>query len=405
MGPGWDFNEAFGSCCGYPIEGYQQQVRPRFAGNRRRDGKRHTHALTLRRARSQGASNGSSGGSAISAEGWRFNICDEPGRCVADPVDGISLWWRAAWARVSASAVLLLRSLRRRSRPGLSARAGRLPRRSRPSGPRSRSGGRRCEPPREGRSRTPSSKLASRTTSRAWPSPRRATTCAHSACGCCVRLVVRSRCGTHGAVDPPGACCAQAVERAAAGADARGRRAGVRRGRARSGGLDGAPRGVDGPSAHRRPHGGLRSGSGRAAAFGLRCRARGRVSRGRCLRRHRRAARRCAARHRRGPRRWRRARRFLVVAARRRSLSPCTPLDCNTYDCANEPASCTTTKRGSKLLRAASRTCAWWATTLRTWPAAAAPGALRPPPPRRPPRSRQAPVAPVAGATCWPSRA
>lgn len=48
----------------------------------------------------QGISNGSSGGSAISPEGFRFNICDEPARCVEDPVDGISLWFRAVWRRV-----------------------------------------------------------------------------------------------------------------------------------------------------------------------------------------------------------------------------------------------------------------------------------------------------------------
>ncbi len=24
MGPVWDYNEAFGQCCGYPIEGYQR---------------------------------------------------------------------------------------------------------------------------------------------------------------------------------------------------------------------------------------------------------------------------------------------------------------------------------------------------------------------------------------------
>ncbi|KAL6751777.1 hypothetical protein V8C86DRAFT_3029930 [Haematococcus lacustris] len=71
LGPPWDFNEAFGMCCGYPIEGY----------------------------RTGGASNGSSGGSAISAQGWRFNICDEPQRCKSDPVDGISLWYRAVWNR------------------------------------------------------------------------------------------------------------------------------------------------------------------------------------------------------------------------------------------------------------------------------------------------------------------
>eukprot|EP00983_Pelagomonas_calceolata_P076438 1153419-Pelagomonas_calceolata.AAC.6 len=27
IGPVWDYNEAFGMCCGYPIAGYQNQVR------------------------------------------------------------------------------------------------------------------------------------------------------------------------------------------------------------------------------------------------------------------------------------------------------------------------------------------------------------------------------------------
>jgi hypothetical protein len=40
MGPMWDYNEAFGLCCGYPIEGYQRG----------------------------GASNGLSGGSALSPQ-------------------------------------------------------------------------------------------------------------------------------------------------------------------------------------------------------------------------------------------------------------------------------------------------------------------------------------------------
>lgn len=52
MGPVWDYNEAFGICCGYPIEGWDKG----------------------------GVSGpGQSGGSAISPEGWRFNICNEPG--------------------------------------------------------------------------------------------------------------------------------------------------------------------------------------------------------------------------------------------------------------------------------------------------------------------------------------
>lgn len=69
MGPMWDYNEAFGQCCGYPIEGYDNM----------------------------GASNGTSGGSAISPEGWRFNICQQPERCLRDPDDGISRWYRAMW--------------------------------------------------------------------------------------------------------------------------------------------------------------------------------------------------------------------------------------------------------------------------------------------------------------------
>lgn len=69
MGPMWDYNEAFGMCCGYPIEGYMNS----------------------------GESNGISGGSAISTNGWRFNICEDYGRCKRDPVDGISHWYVRLW--------------------------------------------------------------------------------------------------------------------------------------------------------------------------------------------------------------------------------------------------------------------------------------------------------------------
>ncbi|CAD7695135.1 unnamed protein product [Ostreobium quekettii] len=69
MGPVWDYNEAFGTCCGFPIEGFQNN----------------------------GRSTGRSGGSAISPEGWRFSICAEPWRCRVDPLDGVSLWYRRLW--------------------------------------------------------------------------------------------------------------------------------------------------------------------------------------------------------------------------------------------------------------------------------------------------------------------
>ncbi len=69
-GPMWDYNEAFGMCCGYPIEGYWEE----------------------------GASGpGVAGGSAISPEGFRFLICEDPERCIADPTDGISFWYRRMW--------------------------------------------------------------------------------------------------------------------------------------------------------------------------------------------------------------------------------------------------------------------------------------------------------------------
>ncbi|GMH37756.1 hypothetical protein BSKO_05629 [Bryopsis sp. KO-2023] len=65
-GPPWDYNEAYGMCCGYPIDGFEDD----------------------------GISTGVSGGSAISPEGWRFNICLDPERCQIDPIDGVSRWFR-----------------------------------------------------------------------------------------------------------------------------------------------------------------------------------------------------------------------------------------------------------------------------------------------------------------------
>eukprot|EP01025_Chloroclados_australasicus_P017668 TRINITY_DN19015_c0_g1_i1.p1 TRINITY_DN19015_c0_g1~~TRINITY_DN19015_c0_g1_i1.p1 ORF type:complete len:853 (-),score=100.36 TRINITY_DN19015_c0_g1_i1:526-2883(-) len=69
MGPVWDVNEAFGICCGYPIEGYQRS----------------------------GNSEGYSGGSAISPEGFRFLICVDANRCQVDSTDGVSQWYRRLW--------------------------------------------------------------------------------------------------------------------------------------------------------------------------------------------------------------------------------------------------------------------------------------------------------------------
>jgi hypothetical protein len=71
MGPPWDYGEAFGSCCGFPIEGFKTAGR--------------------------GPGPGKSGGSAISPNGWRFNVCDDPGRCLVEPADGTSQWFRRLW--------------------------------------------------------------------------------------------------------------------------------------------------------------------------------------------------------------------------------------------------------------------------------------------------------------------
>eukprot|EP00192_Tetraselmis_astigmatica_P002600 CAMPEP_0117672430 /NCGR_PEP_ID=MMETSP0804-20121206/13901_1 /TAXON_ID=1074897 /ORGANISM="Tetraselmis astigmatica, Strain CCMP880" /LENGTH=581 /DNA_ID=CAMNT_0005481033 /DNA_START=737 /DNA_END=2480 /DNA_ORIENTATION=+ len=79
MGPPWDYNEAFGLCCGFPIEGYQ-----------------------------------SGGGVGNAPEGWRFNICKTEGMCKFDPVDGISWWFQKAWtsAGFQAKAAARWRQLR-----------------------------------------------------------------------------------------------------------------------------------------------------------------------------------------------------------------------------------------------------------------------------------------------------
>ena len=39
---------------------------------------------------------GQSGGSAISPDGWRFNVCADASRCTIDPTDGLSRWYRCA---------------------------------------------------------------------------------------------------------------------------------------------------------------------------------------------------------------------------------------------------------------------------------------------------------------------
>lgn len=70
MGPAWDFNEAFGECCGYPLEGYKDNGR---------------------------SGPGVAGGGSISPNGWRFLICEDPDRCLVEPTDGVSMWFRRMW--------------------------------------------------------------------------------------------------------------------------------------------------------------------------------------------------------------------------------------------------------------------------------------------------------------------
>eukprot|EP00877_Chromochloris_zofingiensis_P000438 jgi/Chrzof1/10395/Cz04g40110.t1 len=69
MGTLWDADDGLGICCGFPVEGYQ----------------------------ASGQSNGISGGSAISINGWLYNICVERQRCKIDPLNGVSQWYLALW--------------------------------------------------------------------------------------------------------------------------------------------------------------------------------------------------------------------------------------------------------------------------------------------------------------------
>jgi hypothetical protein len=146
MGPIWDLNEAFGLCCGYPIEGepvlklclchdsvrlcaakatvlctvharharvcpvcdssrsfsflglldsLQASLRGTLVPSACSASSMSLHAVAGHQA--GGKSNGTSGGSAISAAGWRFNICQDPGRCKVEPADGVSQWYRRLW--------------------------------------------------------------------------------------------------------------------------------------------------------------------------------------------------------------------------------------------------------------------------------------------------------------------
>jgi hypothetical protein len=104
LGPIWDYDEAFGACCGYPIEGRRigslciahTSIRSAWLKQAPVHSSYINAPLPLPSTagfKRQGVSRGASGGSAISPEGWRFNICAERQRCIVDPVDGISLWW------------------------------------------------------------------------------------------------------------------------------------------------------------------------------------------------------------------------------------------------------------------------------------------------------------------------
>eukprot|EP00884_Botryococcus_braunii_P020798 jgi/Botrbrau1/7401/Bobra.0112s0002.1 len=74
MGPQWAVLQGFGTCCGYPVTGY---LNDGISGP------------------------GISGGSAISPNGWIFNICLEPERCKVlesyDPDNGIAPWFVRLW--------------------------------------------------------------------------------------------------------------------------------------------------------------------------------------------------------------------------------------------------------------------------------------------------------------------
>lgn len=71
MGPLWDYNEAFGICCGFPLQGWN----PEEAGSE--EWRERT----------------------IGPAGWRFDVCVEENGpwCIDDPVDGISQWYQRLW--------------------------------------------------------------------------------------------------------------------------------------------------------------------------------------------------------------------------------------------------------------------------------------------------------------------
>lgn len=71
MGPLWDFNEAYGLCCGFPLRGYDTEE-PDSEERRERT---------------------------IGPAGWRFDVCIEENGpwCEADPIDGISRWYQRLW--------------------------------------------------------------------------------------------------------------------------------------------------------------------------------------------------------------------------------------------------------------------------------------------------------------------
>ncbi|KAA6420630.1 MAG: hypothetical protein FRX49_09423 [Trebouxia sp. A1-2] len=70
MGPTWSPKDGFGLCCGFPVDGYENN----------------------------GISNGTSGGSAISPSGWLFNICNETSRCADhSPAFPLAQWFIRLW--------------------------------------------------------------------------------------------------------------------------------------------------------------------------------------------------------------------------------------------------------------------------------------------------------------------
>lgn len=69
MGPTWSPKNGFGTCCGFPVDGFENG----------------------------GDSDGDSGGSAISPQGWLFNICNETSRCSHQPAFPLASWFIRLW--------------------------------------------------------------------------------------------------------------------------------------------------------------------------------------------------------------------------------------------------------------------------------------------------------------------